>query len=153
MKNLPDIKNFKHIAIIQTAFLGNVALALPLAQMLKILHPDVQLSFITTPSAASLVACCNAVDNVITYDKHGLQLGIRGIRFIAKDLSERKVDCVLALHRSFRTTLLTYLAEPKYSVAFNINVFALLYKKKNYLYQAYSRGRKEFEPPERIFKF
>ncbi|MGA2296086.1 MAG: lipopolysaccharide heptosyltransferase II [FCB group bacterium] len=130
MRKLPALKDFKHIAIIQTAFLGDVALALPLAQAIKNLHPDVQLSFITTPSAASLVACCTAVDNVITYDKHGLQSGLRGIRFIGKDLSERKVDCVLALHRSFRTTFLTYLAEPNYSVAFDINVLALLFKKR-----------------------
>jgi len=134
---LPELKSFKNIAIVQTAFLGDVALTLQLAQTIKNYHPDCNLSFVTTPSAAPLVLASNAVDTMITYDKRGLQTGWRGMKFIAADLEERKIECIISPHRSFRTTILTYLARPVYSVSFNKSALSILYDRrvKYYLHE------------------
>ncbi len=128
MSTKPDLKNFKHIAVIQTAFLGDVALSLYLVKKLKDEQPETKISFVTTPSASPLVMCLPEVDNVISYDKKGLQSGFRGIKFIAEELKERKVDCILSLHRSFRTAFLSYFTKPVYSVSFNKSALSVLYK-------------------------
>jgi len=124
------IEDYKHIAIIQTAFLGDVALSLYLAQVIRIIHPAVELTFVTTPAASSLIACAASINNVVTYDKRGLQRGFRGIKSIANLLIEKKVDCIISPHRSLRTTLLTYLAKPKFSISFDKSAFSILYSKR-----------------------
>ena len=126
------IEDFKHIAVIQTAFLGDVALTLYLTQKIRNIHPSVEISFVTTPSASALVNCSTAIDNVITYDKRGLQSGLKGIQFIANILKEKNVDCVISPHRSLRTTLLSFLTKPKLSVSFNNSVLSILYSKRIY---------------------
>ncbi|MFA6570897.1 MAG: ADP-heptose--LPS heptosyltransferase, partial [Bacteroidota bacterium] len=126
---MPSIFDFKHIAIVQTAFLGDIALALPLAQSIKDINPDVIISFITTPAGASIVALSPAVDNVIAYDKRGLESGWHGIRLMADLIKEKKIDCILALHRSLRTTLLSKLSGVDYTVSYNTSAMSFLYKK------------------------
>jgi heptosyltransferase-2 len=130
MRQKPDLKDFKHIAIIQTAFLGDVALSLYLVQLIRNEHNDAKISFVTTPSASPLVMCLPAVDNVITYDKRGLQSGLRGIKFTSEELRERKVDCIISLHRSLRSTLVSYYSKPAFSVSFDKSAFSILYKKR-----------------------
>jgi heptosyltransferase II len=124
----PDIKSFKHIAIIQTAFLGDVVLTLPLAHQIKVLHPDVKLSFITTPQALSIAECASFIDKIISYDKRNLHKGLAGIKELSQNLKDEKIDCIIAPHRSLRTSLLTYYTNPKFSISFKINALSILYK-------------------------
>ncbi|MFC2130884.1 glycosyltransferase family 9 protein [Bacteroidota bacterium] len=141
MNKLPDLKGFKSIAIIQTAFLGDVALALYLSETIKKFYNEIDLTFVTTPAAASFVSCAKSIDHVITYDKRGLHSGLHGIKFIAEDLRERNIECIFSPHRSLRSTLVTYLAKPRYSVGFDKNAMSFLYKKR----VKYRRGVHETE--------
>lgn len=125
-----NITDFSRFAIIQTAFLGDVALTLPLAEAVKSYHPTAEITFITTPLAAPLVECSDSVDRVLPFDKRKTHRGVRGIRLLANELKQNNVDCIIAPHRSFRTTVLTTLAHPKYSVGFDKNSFSLLYSKR-----------------------
>jgi heptosyltransferase II len=127
---MPDLKNFKHIAIVQTAFLGDVALALPLAQVIKNYLPERQVTFVTTPISAPLVKVMKSVDNVIIYDKRDKNHGINGLRFLSGLLRQKNVDCIIAPHRSLRTTLLVKFANPLFSVGFDKNALSFLYKSK-----------------------
>lgn len=130
MKKKHNISDFKHIAIIQTAFIGDVALALPLTQAIRNINPDAEISFVTTPVSSSLISCVKAINHVISYDKRGLQEGMRGIRSIVDNLKERRVDCIIAPHRSLRTTLISFLSKPRLSIGFNKNSLSILYKKR-----------------------
>jgi heptosyltransferase-2 len=123
----PELTSFKNIAIIQTAFLGDVALVLPLAQFLKTENPAAKISLITTPAAASIARCATALDDVIAYDKRGEFAGFSGIKKFAELLKKNEFDCVLAPHRSFRTSLLTRLLKPKFSVGFKNAAGSFLY--------------------------
>ncbi len=124
------IEDYHHIAIIQTAFLGDVALSLYLAQAIRKIHPTVELTLVTTPKASSLVFCSSAVNNVVTYDKRGLQTGLRGIKSISNLLIEKKVDCIISPHSSIRSTLLTYFTKPKFSISYDKTALSILYKKR-----------------------
>jgi len=126
----PDIRQFKHIAVIQTAFLGDVALAVPLVNVIKSIHPEVKISFVSTPLAAGITSCIKNIDTIVSFDKRGIRKGLDGIKHLAGHLKEINVDCIISCHRSLRTSLLTFLTKPQYSVGFNISAFSLAYKKR-----------------------
>jgi heptosyltransferase-2 len=105
------LRDYKRIAIVQTAFLGDVALSLYLAQTLRNLHPEAHIGVVTTPLAAPLVECARAVNTVVAFDKRGSARGWRGAYALAQTLSTYgQYDCILAVHRSFRTSLVSKLA-------------------------------------------
>jgi heptosyltransferase-2 len=126
----PSILDFKRIAILQTAFIGDVALTLPMVQSIKEVSPSSEIIFVTTPQSAELVSIANAVSHVITYDKKGLNDGLRGIKFISQLLNEKKVDCIISPHRSMRSALVTYYAKPEFSVTFHKSALSIIYDKR-----------------------
>ena len=125
---MPNITEFNNITILQTAFIGDVALSLHLAHAIKSLHPSSHLSFVTTPQAQQLAACSKAIDNVIVFDKRRTHKGWKGIRHIVSLLRSLPTDCIISPHRSLRSTLITYLSRPLISVGFNKNALSLLFK-------------------------
>ena len=137
MDELQNIKKFKHICIIQTAFLGDVALTLPLAEAIKRESPDTFLSFVTTSQAADVVSSSPYIDLVIPFHKRTEHKGLSGVRHLSSLLKEKSVDCIIAPHRSLRTTLITYLTKPEYSVGFDKSILSCVFKKriKYYLHQ------------------
>ena len=126
----PELRDFKHMAVVQTAFLGDVVLAMPLVQVIKNNYPDIKISFVSTPLATGISSTIKAVDGIIAYDKRGIRRGLDGIKFIASYLREKKVDCIISSHRSLRTSLMTFYAKPKYSVGFNNSALSFAYKKR-----------------------
>jgi len=124
------LKDFKNIAIIQTAFIGDVALSFYLIQNIKNYHTNSKLFFVTTPVSSSLASCINAIDNIITFDKRNRHSGLKGIKNISSILKELKIECIIAPHRSFRTALVTFLSKPSFSVGFDKSSFSFLYSKR-----------------------
>ena len=134
------LKDFKNIGIIQTAFIGDTALSLYLCQTIRNYHPECKLTFISTPVSAPLTASAKAIDSVITYDKRGLQSGLRGLRFIAESIKEKEIECLIVPHRSYRSAVLSFLSKPDYSVSFNKSSFSILYNRR-VKYQKFSHER------------
>jgi heptosyltransferase II len=130
MKSKIEIKQFKNIAIIQTAFIGDTALAIYLAAAVKKFNLNSNITFISTPAASSILKCSKDIDNIIEYDKRKSDKGLKGIKNIAKELILKNIDCIIAPHRSLRTTLLTYYTKPVYSIGFDVNSFSFLYNKR-----------------------
>ena len=60
------------ILIVQTAFIGDVVLALPLAQVLRKKLSDAQIDFVAIPRAAGLLVNHPAINNIIIFDKRGV---------------------------------------------------------------------------------
>ena len=125
-----NIIDFSHIAIIQTAFLGDIALTLPLADTIRRFHPSAQITFISTPIAKPFVQSTASINNVLSFDKRKSQSGLKGIVQFSNTLRKLNVECIIAPHRSFRTTLLTYLTRPITSVGFSRNAASFLYSRK-----------------------
>jgi heptosyltransferase II len=127
---MADISNFKRIAIIQTAFLGDVVLSLPLIQNIRNSSPSSEITLLTTPAGVSLGYIAKAVDKVTNYDKRGIHSGIKGIKHAAMLLKENGTDCIIGLHRSLRSSLITFYTKPKFSVGFSNAALSLIYKKR-----------------------
>jgi heptosyltransferase II len=94
------------ILIVQTAFLGDVVLTLPLVEMLQQHFPQAQVDVVVVPAHAAVLQQQLGIGMVIPYDKRGTQRGIGGFAAVGRQIRARRYDLVLAPHRSLRTALL-----------------------------------------------
>jgi heptosyltransferase-2 len=109
----------KKFLIVQTAFLGDVILTLPLVQALKQLVPDSQIDFVAIPAAADIVKDHPDISNVIVYDKHGKQKSIFSFFRLRRKLRFANYDAVLCPHRSFRSGLLAMATRAQVRIGFD----------------------------------
>jgi heptosyltransferase-2 len=94
------------ILIVQTAFLGDVVLTLPLIEAVRHRFPEARVDVLTVPANAPLLQDQPGVEAVIAYDKRGTQRGIRGFIRMVRRVRARSYDLVLSPHRSLRSALL-----------------------------------------------
>lgn len=125
-----QINEFKNICIIQTAYIGDVILSVYLTEIIKNTHPDSKIIFVSNPKAGDVLKVFSIIDNVIFYDKRNAHRGIRGLKKIANTLKNLECDLIISPHRSFRSTLLTFLSQPKLSIGFENSSLAFCYNKK-----------------------
>ena len=113
------------ILVIQTAFLGDVILTLPLVQTLKKHLPESKIDFLCIPGTASVLENYSDINTVIPYDKKG---GDKFDKFIEvlNEIREVEYDVVICPHRSFRSALLTYYSEAKTRIGFDRNTLSFM---------------------------
>ena len=128
MKKLLSIYDFSKIGILQTAFLGDIALTLHLTTLIKQLHPNVELHFITTPIGKEIANTSPSIDKTIVFDKRNQYKRLTGLNVFATRLKEEKYDLIISPHRSFRSSLLVFLIKPDVSIGFKNAAFKFLYK-------------------------
>ncbi len=119
----------KKILIIQTAFLGDVILALPMVQTIKAHLPDSLIDFLCIPATAGAIENHPAINKIIPYDKKGGDKLDKFIEVLA-ELREEEYDIVISPHRFFRSALLTYYSESKVRIGFEENSLAFLLTNK-----------------------
>ncbi len=89
--------------VIQTAYLGDVVLTLPLLNLLRGLPELGALTVLTTPVGGEFLRGQNVVDRILVYDKRGRDAGFAGFRRIVKDVRQCGFDLAVIPHRSFRS--------------------------------------------------
>ncbi|MBI5241586.1 MAG: glycosyltransferase family 9 protein [Elusimicrobia bacterium] len=99
-----------NVLILQTSFLGDTLLTLPLARDLKSILPDCRVTVLTLPRSEALFQDSPHVDEVILDDKRGAHRGPFGAWRLAQELRRRRFDLALIPHRSLRSALLARLA-------------------------------------------
>ncbi len=128
--SIPALNSLRHVALLQTAFIGDVALLAYLAEALRDLAPSLRISLITQPRAASLAQCFNAVDAVRIYDKRAAHKGLAGMRVFADELRLEQIDCILTPHPSLRSALLTRLLRPAIGIGYDRSAGAWLFSRR-----------------------
>ena len=126
MKNLTE---YKKILIIQTAFLGDVILTLPLVQSIKKYSPDSFVSFLCIPYTSVLLENNPDIDEVIIYDKRGKDKGLKNYYNLLKRIKEKNFDVIFSPHRSLRSTFISYFSRVPLTISYNKSSFQFLYKK------------------------
>ncbi|NMB75877.1 MAG: lipopolysaccharide heptosyltransferase II [Myxococcales bacterium] len=114
------------MAIVQTAFVGDVIFASPLAQAIKSRHPQARLALVVRAAQAEVASCIPGVDEVVIFDKRGADRGPVGLWRAARRLRGR-FDVLLSLHRSTRSGLLAYLSGIPLRVGFRQGPWRLAY--------------------------
>lgn len=101
-----EVKPSARILIVQTAFLGDVVLTLPLVAAVRQWAPRARVEVLTLPANASVLEGQPGVDAVLTYDKRGRQRGLRGLVQMGRTIRGRAYDVVISPHRSLRSACL-----------------------------------------------
>ncbi len=117
----------KKILILQTAFLGDVILTLPLAQSLRRAYPDAVIDMVVLPSAANVVEGSPAVTAALIFDKKGGQRGIRPLLRFGLELRARRYDLVISPHRSLRTAVLVLFSGARRRIGFRTSALTLVF--------------------------
>ncbi|MDE2237545.1 MAG: lipopolysaccharide heptosyltransferase II, partial [Elusimicrobia bacterium] len=100
----------RNVLLIQTAFLGDTALTLPLSRELKSALPGSRLTVLTLPQLAPLFSGSSWIDAVLVDDKRGIHGRLLGFWELAQRLARERFDLAVIPHRSLRSALLAYLA-------------------------------------------
>jgi heptosyltransferase-2 len=109
----------KKILIVQTAFIGDVILATPLAEAALQRFPGSRVDFMAIPAAANLLEKNPFVHRVLIFDKRGRQRGLAALWKMAAGLKQEQYDLALVPHRSLRSALLVWLAKIPQRVGFD----------------------------------
>ena len=96
------------ILVIQTAYLGDAILTLPMLKKLKDRNPEAQIDVLAIPSTKEIFSSAPYVDDVIIIDKKGNQKGIRALNRFIKELRKNTYTALYSPHRSFRSAYITY---------------------------------------------
>ena len=104
------MRPIKRILVVQTAFIGDVILTLPLVQVLKEFIPQAEIDVVVVPRASEICRNNPSIARVIEYDKRGKDSGWRGFRRIVALVKERDYQIAILPHRSLRSALTALLA-------------------------------------------
>lgn len=115
------------IVLVQTAFLGDVVLATPIIAKLKEMYPEAELWMLTTVLGQELLKLDPRIAGIITFDKRRTERGIRGLFRKAKEIRTLRFDLAYSLHKSWRTSLLLWLAKIPVRIGFRQSKLAFLY--------------------------
>lgn len=115
----------KRVLIIQTAFLGDAILTLPLVQVLKQKNPGWQIDFLCIPATSILFKHNPLINKLIVYNKRGGDSFTR----IKKEV-KNNYDIVISPHRSLRSSLIAYFSKSQKRITFDKSSLSFLYTDK-----------------------
>lgn len=107
----------RRILVVQTAFLGDAMLTVPLLKRLRTLQPGARISVLSRPETADIFH--GDADEVVVDDKRGRHAGLRGLKRLAAELRGRQCDLAIIPHRSFRSGLIAWRARIPRRVGFS----------------------------------
>jgi len=107
------------VLVVQTAFLGDVILTLPLIQTIKEHLQDASVDVVVVPAAAPILAHHPAIRDVIVYDKNGADAGVTSFRRQVGLLQERMYKLAVVPHRSLRSAALSRMAKIPRRIGFD----------------------------------
>jgi len=102
--------NWENTLILQTSFLGDTVLTLPLISEVRRRFPVKKLSVLCLPPSGDLLQDHPAIDQIILDDKKAANRGWQGMRRTAARLRAEKFTIALTPHKSLRSALILYLA-------------------------------------------
>jgi len=117
------------ILVIQTAFLGDAILTLPMIQKLKEKFPHSSIDVISIPVTKEIFECSPYVDKVILLDKKGKHKSLFQLLHFAIQLNKNNYTRIYSPHRSFRTSLLVFLMNVENSFGFDNASFSFVYNR------------------------
>jgi heptosyltransferase II len=122
------IKKVEKILIIQTAFLGDAILTLPMVQKLKELNSDADIDILCIPASKEIFQLSPYINEIIVIDKKGQHKSLFNFLKFVKQIRARGYDKIYSPHRSFRTSLLILQSGVKDTYGFSNSSLAHVYK-------------------------
>jgi len=117
-----------NILVIQTAFLGDAILTLPMIQELKKKNSECKLDVLAIPSTQGIFSSSPYVDDVIVIDKRVKQKSIKGLNNFIKELRKKSYSKIYSPHRSLRSAYITIRLGVKETYGFDNSSLKYAYK-------------------------
>lgn len=117
----------ERILVVQTAFIGDVILATPLAEAINAMFPGCRCDYVVIPAASNLLEQNPKVNTVWRYDKRGRQRGMSALWRFARSLRQQDYDVALVPHRSLRSAALVRLAGIPRRIGFDRSTGSFLF--------------------------
>jgi heptosyltransferase-2 len=118
----------KKILLIQTAFIGDVVLATPVAEKLHRFYPDAEIDFLVRKGNESLLKDHPFIKEVLVFDKKKSKL--KNLFSLRNKIRKKKYDLVVNMHRFASSGFLTAFSGAKEKIGFDKNPFSFLFTKK-----------------------
>lgn len=122
-----DERLSQNVLVVQTSFLGDTVLTLPLLSEVKRRFPQSKLSLLCCRYAKELLGDHPAIDEIIIDEKRTSDRGCLGLWRKAKLLRTKRFTLALCPHKSFRSGLLLFLAGIPHRVGFSQSGSAFLF--------------------------
>jgi heptosyltransferase-2 len=98
--------DWTNVLLLQTSFLGDTVLTLPLVEELRRRFPVKKLTLLCLPASGELLQDHPAIDEIIVDDKRKADRGIAGLRRKAAALRARGFTAAVTPHKSLRSALM-----------------------------------------------
>ncbi len=116
------------ILVIQTAFIGDAVLTLPMIQKLKEIFADSEIHVLCIPITKEIFALSPSVNKILVMDKKGKDGNFFSLfKFISRIKSE-KYTRIYSPHRSFRSSFLVRFSGAKFTYGFSNSSFKRVYR-------------------------
>lgn len=119
---------FKKIVVIQTAFLGDVLLTLPMIYHLNKKFPNTEIDIVVRPESAEIKSLLPSINEVIPFDKSSKKM--KNMIQLIEKLKKGNYDLLISPHRSFRTSMISYFSKIQNSIGFDIASVSFFYSKR-----------------------
>lgn len=111
--------------LIQTAFIGDVVLATPLIEKLKLFYPDSEIDFLLRRGNEGLLTGHPRLRQVIIFDKKRGKY--KNLFSLINAIRGEKYDYVINLQRFFASGMLTALSGAKHTIGFDKNPLSFMF--------------------------
>jgi heptosyltransferase-2 len=135
-------------AVVQTAFLGDVILTVPLLGLLRDDPRVTEVAVVASPPGVGFLEEQDVVERVICYEKRGSDSGLAGLVRVVRDVRAFRADVALVPHRSFRSALIAAAAGIPVRVGFDVSGGRFLLTER----RPYSAGTHEVERLASLFR-
>lgn len=119
--------NLSRIAVIQTAFLGDLVLTTPLFRALKQIEPDSYLTVVARPEYREMLRADPGIDECILYDKGNREQGLVSFSRKIRELRVRSIPLAVSPHRSARSAIMLWRARIPRRIGFSSAAAGCLY--------------------------
>jgi heptosyltransferase-2 len=110
--------HWENVLVLQTSFLGDTVLTLPLIVEMRRRFPIKKLTLLCLPDSRELLVEHPAIDEIIIDDKKNSDRGGRGLWRTAARVRQKQFTLAVTPHKSLRSALILYLAAVPHRVGF-----------------------------------
>lgn len=123
-------KGARRVALLQTAFLGDAVLTLPLLEKIRKVLPGAEITVLTRPETARIFASSGLAAEVLTDNKKSSASFFGEFFRLLGELKKRRFDIAIVPHRSLRSALLARLSGIPMRIGFDSSAGSRLFTHK-----------------------
>jgi heptosyltransferase-2 len=116
------------ILVIQTAFIGDAVLTLPMIQKLKEFFPVSEIDVLAIPATAEIFNASPSVNNVIDMDKKGAHKSFFSLIKLSGQINHKNYSRIYSPHRSFRSAFIVMQSGVRETFGFSNSSLKYVYK-------------------------